>query len=990
MTANELIEASAGTGKTQALAERLIALLRAGVQPQEIVALTFSRAAAGEIFERFVSLLAARVADHPEDAALLRAVIDTQHLSQIGTLDSFLMRIVRSFPLELGLTGELEIMDAYRAAGESARVSFGVLRRTDAQVKRAFVEAFALAMNREDVRSFAQSYRTFVAAWHEQVLAFPDAAAWGEARTIWGDASPFALATEADLVRAADALATFDGHGPRWDGFVRWVRDFRGRFGAPTGFAKKFLEQDDIFSGATVAFTFNRKEHVFAGAELAAVRGAFAAVFGYVLRLKLELARGVYALIAAYERAYARQVRAKGRLVFADIPRLMAQLGTAERLALEYRMDAKIRAWALDEFQDTSREQWRALRPLIDEATQSDGEKSVFIVGDRKQAIYGWRNGDVGIFRGEKASGRYRVGALAKTYRSGPAVVEAVNRVFVHGRLKEDFADWEAPEHASARPDLGGFVQTFDAPGGTMEDFVEPVYNALAAVDPVRRGLTAAVLVRNNRFGALLADRLKQKGFADVVWEGESDVLDTPALQGFLDLVALADHPGDLQAYRHFLQTPLAAVYDGATDDAARLSADCARAFTTRGLVRVFRELRARLPEDPDAAWSAGTEERFTEMVRAAAEFELALEPGMRLSDFIAFVRARRTRNLAEAGRVKIMTIHRSKGLGFDYVILPLYEYEPLDGEPDNPLASASWILPDPGRRVVAADPVLAAAAAARNERVWQEALCTYYVAMTRAKWAMTLILTPPKKTGGRRRFSDYVRESLPEEIGNREWHREELRVERGELKVEKETASTTLNSQLSTLNFLRARRAPLRRRMPSQQFQSGMSAGELFAPTPARSAAMRRGVEEHAALAAIEWIDPAAPKDDRERAILADARRAAFVKPAGFVELWRERAYERTAGGTWESGVIDRVVFTTDGATIYDFKTNRPRRDETPEAFAARMRRTYAPQLAAYRRAVAALTGLKEEKIATQLLLSAPPYAVDTTLCSDSRSLGI
>lgn len=53
MNPNELIEASAGTGKTQALAERLIALVAAGVEPQEIVALTFSRAAAGEIFERF-------------------------------------------------------------------------------------------------------------------------------------------------------------------------------------------------------------------------------------------------------------------------------------------------------------------------------------------------------------------------------------------------------------------------------------------------------------------------------------------------------------------------------------------------------------------------------------------------------------------------------------------------------------------------------------------------------------------------------------------------------------------------------------------------------------------------------------------------------------------------------------------------------------------------------------------------------------------------
>ena len=963
--ANELIEASAGTGKTQALAERLIALLRAGVQPQEIVALTFSRAAAGEIFERFVSLLAARVERHPDDARLLRAVIATQHLSQIGTLDSFLMRIVRSFPLELGLAGELEILDAYQAASAAARVSFGVLRKTDAHVTRAFVEAFALAMNREDVRSFAKSYRAFVAAWHEQVLAHPDAAAWGAAETIWGGAPPFAPATEADLARAADALAAFDGHGAKWPAFVQWVRDFRGRFGAPTGFAKKFLEQENVFAGATVAFTFSRKEHVFAGAELAAVRGAFAAVFGYVLRLKLELARGVYALIAAYERAYAQQVRGRGRLVFSDIPRLMAQLGANERLALEYRMDAKIRAWALDEFQDTSREQCRALQPLIDEATQSDGEKSVFIVGDRKQAIYGWRNGDVGIFRGEKASGRYRVGELVKTYRSGPAVVEAVNRVFVHGRLKEDFADWDAPEHASARPELGGFVQAFDAPGAKMEDFVEPVFNALQAVQPAARGLSAAVLVRNNKFGALLADRLQQRGMKDVVWEGESDILETPALRGFLDLVQLADHPGDLQTYRHFRQTPLAAADGGAAGDAAAFSAELARAFTTRGLVRVFREWRARLPEDPAAAWSPGTEERFTELVRAAAEFELALEPGMKLSDFIAFVKARRTRTLAEAGKVKIMTIHRSKGLGFDYVVLPLYEYEPLDGEPDNPLVSDRWILPDPGRRVTAADAVLAAAAAERNARTWQEALCTYYVAMTRAKRAMTLVLNPPTKAGERCRFSDYVRAALPEEIGEKEWYRAEApRVSRPASRDEPPAAAPEA--------FPRKPRAAVRRRLPSQLFHSGMSAGELFAPTPARSAAIRRGVEEHAALAAIEWIDPAAPKDDRERAILADGRREAFVRPAGFVELWRERAYELLVDGTWESGVIDRVVFAADGATIYDFKTNRPKRDETPAAFAERLRTTYAGQLAAYRRAVAALTGLAPERIQTKLLLSA------------------
>lgn len=98
---NLLIEASAGTGKTQALAERLIELIRRGVKPHEIVALTFSRAAAGEIFERFVTLLAESAGRSPQDAELLRTVIATQHLSQIGTLDSFRCGLLGVFRLSL-------------------------------------------------------------------------------------------------------------------------------------------------------------------------------------------------------------------------------------------------------------------------------------------------------------------------------------------------------------------------------------------------------------------------------------------------------------------------------------------------------------------------------------------------------------------------------------------------------------------------------------------------------------------------------------------------------------------------------------------------------------------------------------------------------------------------------------------------------------------------------------------------------------------------
>ena len=960
MDANVLIEASAGTGKTQALAQRLIDLLRLGVKPQEIVALTFSRAAAGEIFQRFVSLLAESAATDPADAKLLREVLATQHLSQIGTLDSFLMRIVRAFPLELGLSGEIEMMDDYRAKSAAAAVSFSILRRTDEQTRRAFVEAFSLAMNREDVRSFVATYRKFIHDWHELVMAFPDESAWGDATAIWGRESAFARVTERELALAADGIAGL-ADTDAWREFTDWVRRFRGRFGTLTGVAKKLLDPDTALAGDLISFTYNRRKYDFGREATNRVRDAIACVYGFVIRQKLELARGVYRVISAFESEYAKSVRATGKLVFADVPRLIAALPETRRLALEYRLDSRIRAWALDEFQDTSREQWGALRDLIDEAKQSAGEKSVFIVGDCKQAIYGWRNGDVGIFRNEAASGAYRAGALVKTYRSGPAVVEAVNRVFARGRIRDEFPAWTSPEHETARPELGGFVRVEDAPGRTMEDFVEPVYEALKA--NAAKGLSVAVLVRNNAFGELLADGLKARGLPGVVWEGESAVLDTPALSGFLDLLQLADHPGDSLTYRHFRLTPLcAAKYPDGVPDAAAVSREMALAFTTRGLVRTLRELRALLPEDPAVAWSAFTEERFTEMLRAAATFELQMSAGSRLADFAGFLAGLRKRNVAEADKIKIMTIHRSKGLGFDYVVLPLYEHEGLTSEAEGPLLGDGWILPDPTARVAKGVGGLEDAYRLRKDRVEQEALCTYYVAMTRAKRGMTVILHP---AGSSLRFSDLVRSA---ELGD---------LTHPEFAFAPQTVALRPHAEgLYGADESRPPRAPrtvIRRRLPSRGFAEGQSAGDLFRAS-ARSEAMKRGTAAHAAYERIAWLDASAAKTDFDRAL---------VKPADATALWREKAFEVFADGKWTSGCFDRVVFRGAGearrAVIYDFKTNACRRGESVADFESRMRSAYASQLADYRSAVCALTGIPAERVETVLLLAATQTQVRT-----------
>lgn len=119
-------------------------------------------------------------------------------------------------------------------------------------------------------------------------------------------------------------------------------------------------------------------------------------------------------------------------------------------LEIAYRMDARSDHWMLDEFQDTSRVQWRAIAPLVDEVMQGGlPDRSLFYVGDVKQAIYAWREGDARLFHqifdhyNQGAAGNERAiceVALNRSYRCCQDVIDAVNRVFSsHSTLRLQF-----------------------------------------------------------------------------------------------------------------------------------------------------------------------------------------------------------------------------------------------------------------------------------------------------------------------------------------------------------------------------------------------------------------------------------------------------------------------------------------------------------------------------------------------------------------------
>ena len=954
-----VIEASAGTGKTFSLVSRLLALIFSGVEPERIVALTFSRLAAGEIFNSFIERLSraaasdeaareegerlGRALSRADFTAMLRKVISRQHLSPVGTLDSFLMRVIRMMPLELGLEGEVVVMSDYRTPVERVRLVGDLLMLQGEDSKKMLKSAFRLAFGTIGARGFLDGFASFISRWHAEYRERSEASQWGDGAVIWNGVPPRGLDVKlGEIRRIAPSL---ERH-----------REKRG--------AETFIDAVAGFDGTVPRMPKSLEGDADAERALGMMRA-------WRIARALEEARGVYWLMRAYDAAYASKVRAKGLVSFDDMPMLLKSLSESDRLALEYRMDSRFDHWALDEFQDTSVSQWRALEDMVDASAQEGG--TVFIVGDRKQSIYEWRGGDVRILGNEAKRARgggNRLESLDLSRRYLGAISRAVNKVFGESTVRGAFAMDDAPEgakwccrdHESFDRSEDGFVEVVQAVkrGRTakVSDFFEPVFNALAAVRPWERGITCAILVRRNSTGEAMLSYLKSQGISNVVFEGESDVADTPVLSAMTEMLILAEHSSDRVAYEHIRLSPLgSALWPEGMGDAAEVSSELLADFTRKGLARKFRETREALKAVPDT-WNAFTESRFEDFMKCVAEFEAMRDSKTRLGDFAEYLSHKTRRDFAEPGMVRIMTMHQSKGLGFDHVIIPFYEPDSLvDARHVGPLEceSPEWIVANPGPQVALGDAVLGAAERRREHVQRYGALCLYYVAMTRAKKALTIILHPAgaKPPAVPAKFSDLVRMVGLATDGDREWY----------LKAERQPAGRAGVAPRKETPPLRSPRRGIVKLRPSESHFSGLRGDALFADGFGQAA--RRGTEMHERFSRIEWLSVGEAKTMLEREL---------ARPTPEATVWRERSYEIFKDGRWESGQFDRVVFWSDAdgrrAKICDYKTNAVRGGETAAEFESRMRAAYSAQMLAYRAALSTLTGLDPRRIELKLLL--------------------
>ena len=458
---NVVLEASAGTGKTSVLVSRYVNLLRAGVDPSNILAITFTRQAAAEMRDRIIRELRTSAKRSGADKARWRELRDRRGEIAISTIDAFCLSLLREFPLEadldpaFGMADETEVPRLIQQALDRTLAVCGAVAQEDINV------AMVLA------RLGAGRVRTGLAHLLERRLVAPAALQRFLASGQRGLTARVACARAATRLAAVvggvhGGLTRFLADGPlEHPRFKRLARELTGLAALADAepetvrpvldrIREYFLTRDGT---PRKRFTPYRAEqcrsaeawrhHCEAGRRLApAVDGALAA---FDRDLNVVLARGAQRMFAIAVTEYERELAARSVLDFSDLlQRALDLLRRMDEFAQSrYRLESRYHHVLVDEFQDTSRAQWELVSLLI----QSWGEgfglvhdapvpPSVFVVGDRKQSIYGFRDADVAVLHDAAAyietlrpEGDVRR-SISHSFRAVPPLLAFVNDLF--------------------------------------------------------------------------------------------------------------------------------------------------------------------------------------------------------------------------------------------------------------------------------------------------------------------------------------------------------------------------------------------------------------------------------------------------------------------------------------------------------------------------------------------------------------------------------
>ena len=475
-----VVEACAGAGKTWMLVSRMLRALLAGARPQDILAITFTRKAAGEMRERlntWLAELALAPADQqvqelrlrglsepeaqrlaPTLAGLHEQVLASGRVVGISTFHAWFTQLMRAAPHEL--LDRLGLQPGMGLLEDTTELQPALLRRFQAKVAASAVllqdytallerhgrqrlgDWLSSTLERRIEIELADAAGTLADSVAAPARLWPDCAGLDQPLQRWQEDA----ALRSLLAEAASALGAHKGKRPQDAGAA----------------LRQALDADPSdhsagFDAAWAALFTGVGEPRKLG-DLPAFEAAVAALQTLAAQVQQQLAHDDHRRMVGLVRLLLVEWQALKR------GRALADMNDLERCALlllsdpvasgwvQQRLDAQLRHLLIDEFQDTSPLQWQALLAWLSAYAGAGGGTngrqplSVFIVGDPKQSIYRFRRAEPRVFQAAQAFVQQAFAgvrlACDHTRRNAPEVVGLLNQVFGQAQEQGELADF--------------------------------------------------------------------------------------------------------------------------------------------------------------------------------------------------------------------------------------------------------------------------------------------------------------------------------------------------------------------------------------------------------------------------------------------------------------------------------------------------------------------------------------------------------------------
>jgi ATP-dependent helicase/nuclease subunit A len=479
------VEACAGAGKTWMLVSRILRALLAGAKPHEILAITFTKKAAGEMRQRLHGWLAEFAQATPPEAlsaALVSRGVAQPTARQVQELKDLYVGL-----LGAGRTVQIRTFHSWFAA---------LLRNAPVSVLEQLGLPVHYELLEDDSDAVAMVWRRF----HAAVAAEPSARADFEASVAAHGRSQTRKALLAALAKRVE-FALADAHGV----VEASIRTFAGQypefagFGEPGELLRANGPRRQFMAAARALGHAHARTFAAKGTELqlALEAGDLHGVFHALLTQKFEprkfsekiegldqvraaqeLAMRVAAAVAQHDAWLHHQRMARlTRLLAAEFAALKRERGwvdmnDVERAALvmlsdpvlsgwvQERLDARVKHLLIDEFQDTNPLQWQALHAWLSGYAGAGEAFSVFIVGDPKQSIYRFRRAEPQVFRAAQAFVTEGLGgdllSCDHTHRNATTVIDVVNQVMAAAQAAGQYDGFRAHTTESGEPGAVG------------------------------------------------------------------------------------------------------------------------------------------------------------------------------------------------------------------------------------------------------------------------------------------------------------------------------------------------------------------------------------------------------------------------------------------------------------------------------------------------------------------------------------------------------